>query len=499
MNILYICHRIPYPPNKGDKIRSFNEIKHLSKKHNISLACLVDNKKDLIHIGELKKYCTTVDYDVINPKWQKIKSLMYLFSRRPLSIQFFYSKKLQRAIDYRASSIKFDAVFTFSSPMAEYIFKSKALDVQDVQNVQDVRDVRTIRTSVATKQFKHFERAERLNTSNSPRLIMDFVDVDSDKWRMYSESSSFPRSVIYKNEWMRLMAYEKKIGERFNVSVFVSDAEVELFKSFAPHVNAISIPNGVDFEYFGNVRNVRTNEVVKRAKRLNNSNISNKRSNRTIRLSRASVTIKRAERSGKSVDPLTSYPVNQLKNKQANRRTGEQANILFTGAMDYFPNEDGVLYFCKSIWPLIKKGLPHAKFFIVGNNPSGRIRTISKRDSDVIVTGYVNDIRDYLSMANIFVAPLRIARGVQNKVLEAMAAGLPVVATPQAVQGIGCNGGGFVFIEESAERFAERTIELAGMRLKDNIIIKREVLLRQRFDWTINLEKLEKLTLENKQ
>ena len=95
-------------------------------------------------------------------------------------------------------------------------------------------------------------------------------------------------------------------------------------------------------------------------------------------------------------------------------------------------------------------------------------------------------------MANIFVAPLRIARGVQNKVLEAMASGLPVVATPQAVQGIGCNGGGFVFIEESAGGFAERTIELAGMRLKDNIIIKREDLLRQRYDWSENMSLLEK-------
>ena len=117
MNILYICHRIPYPPNKGDKIRSFNEIKHLSKRHNISLACLVDNKRDLIHIDKLKEYCETVDYDVINPKWQKIKSLPYLFSKKPLTVPYFYSKKLQKAIDYRVSSIKFDAVFAYSSPM----------------------------------------------------------------------------------------------------------------------------------------------------------------------------------------------------------------------------------------------------------------------------------------------------------------------------------------------------------------------------------------------
>ncbi len=404
MNILFLCHRIPYPPNKGDKIRSFNEIKHLSKRHNISLACLVDNKKDLIHIDELKKYCTTVNYDVINPKWQKIKSLPYLFSKKPLTVPYFYSKKLQKAIDCRASSIKFDAVFAFSSPMAEYVFNSS---------------------------FFHKAKGQM-------KLIMDFVDVDSDKWRMYSEHSSFPKSLIYKNEWKRLMTYEKRVGETFDTSVFVSDAEVELFKSFAPDVNAISIPNGVDCSYFS---------------------------------------------------------TGQLDNSLNN----QQVNILFTGAMDYFPNEDGVLYFYKSIWPIVKGELPQARFYIVGSNPSNKIKTISKRDSDVIVTGYVNDIRDYLSIANIFVAPLRIARGVQNKVLEAMASGLPVVATPQAVRGIAVksqDNNGYLFVEGSAHEFSNRIIKLAEEPLNGYVAQKREAFLRQRHNWSENLSLLEKTVLE---
>ena len=411
MNILYICHRIPYPPNKGDKIRSFNEIKYLSKKHDISLVCLVDNKKDLIYIDELKKYCKTIDYDVIKPNRQKIKSLAYLFSKSPLSVPYFYSRKLQRAVEYRLSIVKFDAVFAFSSPMAEYVFKSKAIS----------------------------------NNNAQVRLIMDFVDVDSDKWRMYSEHSFFPKSLIYKNEWKRLMAYERKIAEIFDVSVFVSDAEAELFKSIAPNVKSVSIPNGVDFEYFRDVRNVhsealgqdiRTNEVIERAERSNG------------------------------------------------------LNILFTGAMDYFPNEDGVLFFYNESWSHIKDKLPQARFYIVGDNPSRRIKNIAKRDKDVIVTGYVSDVRDYFSIANIFIAPLRVARGIQNKVLEALAAGLPVVATSVAVQGIGCNGDGFLFIEDSPLKFAERTVELAKRQLSNDVNEKRESFLKQKFSWKENFEKL---------
>lgn len=408
MNILYLCHRIPYPPNKGDKIRSFNEVKYLSKKHKIYLAFLIDDEKDLPYVNELKKYCETIDYDFIRPGWQKIKSLPYLLSRKPFTVPYFYSKKLQKAVDYRLSTIKFDAIFAFSSPMAEYVFKSKIFPLPDGERGR-VR-------------------------GGYPKLIIDFVDVDSDKWRMYAEYSKFPKTLIYKNEWKSLMAYEKKIGKAFDISIFVSDAEVKLFKSFAPDVNAISIPNGVDLSYFSNT------------------------TNKTIR---------------------------------SNEQKG--FNILFTGAMDYFPNEDGVLYFYYKIWPIIKDKLPQSRFYIVGGNPSKKLKTITEKDKDVLLTGYVDDVRQYAWKADVFVAPLRIARGIQNKILEAMAAGLPIVATPQATKGISCNGSEFLFIEDSPVKFAERTVSFVEKQLSSKAVEKRESFLKQNYDWEENLNKLEKL------
>ena len=417
MNILFLCHRIPYPPNKGDKIRSFNEVKYLSKKHKIYLAFLIDDEKDLPYVNELKKYCETIDYDFIRPGWQKIKSLPYLLSRKPFTVPYFYSKKLQKAVDYRLSTVKFDAVFAFSSPMAEYVFKSKIFPLPDGERGR-VR-------------------------GGYPKLIIDFVDVDSDKWRMYAEYSKFPKTLIYKNEWKSLMAYEKKIGKAFDISIFVSDAEVKLFKSFAPDVNAISIPNGVDLSYFSNT------------------------TNKTIR---------------------------------SNEQKG--FNILFTGAMDYFPNEDGVLYFYYKIWPIIKDKLPQARFYIVGNNQSRRVKNIAKRDKDIIVTGYVSDVRDYFSITDIFIAPLRVARGIQNKVLEALAAGLPVVATPQAVQGITIkpqDEGEYLFIEDSAFNFSDRIIQLAGEPLNGNTFQRSQSFLMQNHDWAKNMTLLEKMALTGEQ
>ncbi len=403
MNILFLCHRIPYPPNKGDKIRSFNEIKHLSKKHNVSVVFLVDDRKDLIYIDELKKYCKTLDYDVINPNWRKFKSLAYLFSKKPLSVPYFYSKKLQSSVDQRLSTVKFDALFAFSSPMAEYVFKSKAIAKKNTEL----------------------------------KLIMDFVDVDSDKWRMYSEHSFFPKSLIYKNEWKRLMKYERKVAEIFDIGVFVSDAEVDIFKSSMPYAKATAVSNGVDTAYFSKVR------------------------------------------SGKKPE-------------------AKQFNILFTGAMDYYPNEDGVLYFYNESWQRIKNKLPQARFYIVGNNPSRRIKNLAKKDRDIVVTGYVSDVRDYFSIADIFVAPLQIARGIQNKILEAMAAGLPVVATPQAVEGIGLkyqDRDGYLFVAGSASEFSDRIIKLAEEPLNGYAAQKRDAFLSERHNWDKNMSFLEKTVL----
>ena len=431
MNILFLAHRIPFPPNKGDKIRSFNEISYLSRKHNLYLAFLIDDPKDIVYVDELKKYCEGLDYDIIRPRWQKIKSIPYLFTEKPLSIPYFYSKRLQDAVDRRLEKSRIDAIIAFSSSMAEYVFKSKL--------------------NLLTPPFGKGGQGGILQQGAGDyqaKLIMDFVDVDSDKWRMYAGFSTFPYSVVYRREWKRLMDYERKVGTAFDLSIFVSEKEAVLFKSFCPEAHTLSIPNGVDLEFFN------------------------------------TLNLPPLQGEGQGGDGLFS-------NEKNSERNGP--NLLFMGAMDYFPNEDAVLYFYSEIWPYIKKELSHAKFYVVGGNPPKKVRDLSEKDRDIVITGFVPDVRPYLENADIFVAPFRIARGVQNKVLEAMAAGVPVVARPEAVQGLnGLNG--CIIVEENNERFAMSILKIIKTPQKRHQMINssKEFVIKN-YNWGKNLEKWNKI------
>jgi len=395
MRILFLAHRIPYPPNKGDKIRSFNEIKHLSENHSISLMCLADEVGDLSYETDLKKYCEKVEVVLLNKSYAKLKSLTYLPSGKPLSLAYFYSKALQLKIDRELIQGHYDLLFVFSSTMAQYV----------------------------------------LSVPHIPK-VMDFVDVDSEKWLQYARYSSFPLSALYRSEGTRLRNYEKLVARQFQHSIFVSESEAHLFKSkggFEAHTSqdcSISvIPNGVDHVYF-----------------------------------------------------------------QPRPESYEENSIVFTGAMDYLANVDGVLYFRKEILPRIRREIPEARFYIVGRNPHKKVQRLAREDKNIVVTGFVKDIRPYISRAAVFVAPLRIARGIQNKVLEAMAMGVPVVASSMAFDGLRAVPEESLFVRDDPEGFADQVIRL----IKDPLLRKKVSLcarktIETQYDWTQSMNRLEEI------
>lgn len=355
MKILYLAHRIPYPPNKGDKVRAFHQIQHLAKTHEVHLACVVDKAEDLPHVETLKSWCASVDAVYLPRKMMRATVARAVFSSTPLSVAAFYSEELAQKIDRKMRTVQFDRVMVFSSAMAAY--------VHQVHNI--------------------------------PKII-DFVDADSEKWRMYADFSPLLFAWLYRMEAVRLARYEAEIARQFAHSLFVSEKEAEFLRSRA-HGRPVSvISNGVNADYFS----------------------------------------------------AEEGPPQSLATR-----------IVFTGEMDYFPNVDAMEYFCQAIFPLIQKDIEAAQFYIVGRNPARRVRKLERKPW-IIVTGPVPDVRPYLRQAQVAVAPFRIARGIQNKVLEAMAIGVPVVGSSLAFQGMRVTTEDGVSMADSPNEFAQHVVSL---------------------------------------
>ena len=337
-NILFLTHRIPYPPNKGDKVRSFNILRWLNKNYNVYLGCFIDNPEDIKYKNELSNHSSDF-LCLYQPVYLSLaRSVVALCVNQPITTHYYYSRKMERWVKDIVVKHKIKKVLIFSSSMARYV---TALE---------------------------FEKVKR---------VIDFVDVDSDKWRQYSLSSKTPLAWIYSREYKLLSVYEKYITSLFDAAFFVSESESKLFcenlnKDLQHKVSVIE--NGVDAEYFSPKREA-----------------SNKESTAPI--------------------------------------------IVFTGTMDYKANVNAVTWFVKYVFPLIQKKDPSIKFYIVGRNPLREVKKLGEQ-ANVVVTGMVEDIRPYLEKASIVVAPIRMSRGVQNKILEAMSMAKFLVATPMAMKGI---------------------------------------------------------------
>lgn len=403
MNILFLAHRIPYPPNKGDKIRSFNEIKHLSKEHSIFLVTTLDEPEEEEYVSELSQYCEDVYAVYFN---RRARLLAQLMKPLPFSVLSFYDNDIQVYVDKLILNNRFDAIIVFCSSMAQYVLDSEAYKKGRLSDV---------------------------------RLILDFVDMDSYKWAQYGKYSRFPLSMIYQIENRRLFKYEVKLNALFGSSVFSSVREVKAFLKHHPDAqNVEAVPNGVDFQYF----------------------------------------CLEKDHSNKGEILPKHGPI-----------------LLFTGVMDYFANEDGVVWFCNSIFPTIRAAIPDVEFYIVGNKPTDLVWALTELDG-VTVTGFVPDIRPYYWMADVCVVPLRIARGLQNKILEAMATGNAVVATSNASDGILCSDNHDIVIAETEEAFSSQAVYLLNDASKRHSLAEnaRKNILHN-YSWEKNMMELDRLLL----
>jgi sugar transferase (PEP-CTERM/EpsH1 system associated) len=394
--LLFLCHRIPYPPNKGDKIRSFNMLRYLASRHVVHLGAFVDDPDDWQHAAELRKICGSVELVALPRRQALLRSASGLLSGEPLGLPYYRNQQLQRWCAARMSGPRpADGILVFSSTMAQYV-----LDYDSV-----------------------------------PR-VLDLCDVDSDKWRQYAQRRRWPMSWVYRREAGLLEQCERDYARRFDAVLLVSDAEAALFRQIAPEsaTRIVALRNGVDTVFF---------------------------------------------------DPLPDHPT---------LFPAEQQAVVFTGAMDYWANVDAVEWFGREVLPLIRQRCPRAHFWIVGSRPAEAVQRLAQLPG-ISVTGSVPDVRPYLQHARLVVAPLRVARGVQNKVLEALAMAKPVVASSAALDGLEAGGGPHVPGTRRADEpgeFAEAVARiLEGAAEPDGSAGRRYVC--ERYGWHASLASLDRL------
>jgi sugar transferase (PEP-CTERM/EpsH1 system associated) len=364
----------------------------MAARHEVDVFTLVDDAGDLAYQEPLAGYCHQLTVARVHPKMARLRALRFLLTQQPLTVPYFYSAELQAAVTRAIRGRSYDRIFVFSSAMAQYVDLAGEIPV-----------------------------------------LMDFVDVDSDKWTQYASFTRFPISAIYRREGKCLEAYERRACARSACVIVTTAREAELLLRIAPGTHVHVVANGVDTAYF---------------------------------------------------DPEAVAP----------RRTAPA--VIFTGDMSYFPNQDAVTYFARKVLPLIQGSIPEARFLIVGRNPSREVLELG-RIRGVEVTGFVPDVRTYLAQAHVAVAPFSIAAGIQNKILEAMAYGLPVVATRRTAQGLSPAVADMVDTGDTGEEMAAKVVRLLqDVRLANRKGMEGRHRVAGEYRWEQSLDQLLQL-LEN--
>lgn len=398
--LLFLCHRIPFPPNKGDKIRAYHLLKFLADHYRVYLGAFIDDPLDWQYVPDVEAICEETLFIKLDPLKAKLKCLKGFVKGEALSVPYYNSKELHQWVRSILNNRKIEKAMVVSSVMAQFLIDpSIKLD----------------------------------------KKIIDIVDIDSDKWQQYSAMKNWPMSWVYRREARTLLEYEKQAVNHFDATLFVSSAEADMFKKKMPtsHEKIGFYNNGVDSDFFM---------------------------------------------------PSDSFSDPYAKGDMS---------IVFTGAMDYWPNIDAVKWFVKEVFPVLKMKDSTLNFYIVGSNPSQEVYQLEQQEG-VKVTGRVEDIRPYIQYAAVVVAPMRIARGIQNKVLEAMAMEKAVIVSTMGLEGIKAQNAVDVIIADTADEFALAISNLTDTRA-ENIGIAARKTVKKDFNWCESLPLVKDLLESNKQ
>lgn len=332
MRILYLTHRLPYAPNRGDRVRAFHTLRLLGGRADVDLVSLVHDADEADHAQDLRALTASTTTLRVSRLRNLPRAVHALGTSRPLTHILLDAPTLDRSIREVVGRHRPDVVLAYCSGMARLVLEPPLDDVP---------------------------------------FVLDLVDVDSQKWTELAERSAGPRAWIYRREARHLGAFEALAMTRAAATTVVNQREAGEARRLAPHADVQVAGNGVD------------------------------------------------------LDALRP-PAHAVR----------EARVVFCGVMNYRPNEDGAIWLATHVWPLVLARRPHARLTLLGSNPTARLRSACRADDTIELTGTVPDVRPHLWRSKLAVAPLQVARGLQNKVLEALAAGLPTVVTPAVAEGL---------------------------------------------------------------
>lgn len=384
MKIFVTTSRVPWPLEKGDKLRIYHQLAELNKKHEVILCCLNDKKLNKNTQQELAKICTEFyifDLNKITIAWEFIQAV---FSRKPFQVHYFYQRKIRSKIYELVEKHQPDIIYTQLIRTAEYV-----------------------------KHIHHIPK------------VLDYMDAFSKGMSRRVNQAKFPSNLILKNESKRLMDYESLIFDYYEKHTIISEQD----KKLIPHKSQNSIHlirNGIDKEFFS--------------------------------------------------------PTN----------TEKEYDLVFTGNMNYAPNIEGAVFLVREIMPLVWKSHPSIKVIIAGANPSNKVKELASKN--VIVFGWMDDIRDAYNKSKIFIAPMNIGTGLQNKLLEAMSMNLPCITSKLANNALGAEENTELLIGNTKQEYADHIIDLMGSQEKaENLAKKGQEFIHKNFSWEKSTKKLEEI------
>ena len=391
MRVLFLTHRLPYAPNRGDRTRAYHIIQSLASRTELEVVSFVHDADEAAQADRARALGVRVSIFEV-PRWlNRMKAIPQLAGHRPLTHMLLDAPGFVARLRQITAERPPDVVLAYCSGMARFA------------------------VIPPLSQFP---------------LVVDFVDVDSAKWEALAEHSSWPMRWIYRREARVLGPFEGEAALRARHSVVVNHREARLLKSLAPSAKVSVLPVGVSLHDL------------------------------------------------RPAGPPAAAP-----------------ELVFCGVMNYAPNVEGVLWFAREVWPLVRRAQPDAHFSIVGSDPLESVRHLAKPDAGITVTGTVPDVRPHLWRAALSVAPLKTARGVQNKVLEALASGLPTVVTTPVAGGLPDTAIAGCRIADAAEAFASEILTLLARSPAE----RREIAERPNLEslaWERQLEPLYRICLE---